>query len=60
MRKFGPKLWLSGLVTCWGIVTLGTTWVTSYGGYCAARIMLGVFEAGLFQGIFCAFSDYLI
>jgi hypothetical protein len=51
MRKFGPKLWLSGLVVCWGIVTLGTAWVTSYGGYCAARIMLGFFEAGLFQGI---------
>ncbi|TVY41297.1 High-affinity nicotinic acid transporter [Lachnellula occidentalis] len=52
MRKYGPRLWLSGLVFCWGAVTLGTAWVTSYHGYSAARVMLGVFEAGLFQGFY--------
>ncbi|TVY89299.1 High-affinity nicotinic acid transporter [Lachnellula willkommii] len=52
MRKFGPRLWLSGLVFCWGAATLGTAWVTSYHGYCATRVMLGVFEAGLFQGVY--------
>lgn len=51
MRKFGPRLWLSMLVVCWGVVTLGSAWVRSYGDYCAARVLLGVFEAGLFQGM---------
>jgi len=50
MRKFGPRLWLSFIVVCWGVVTLGTTWAKSYGDYCVLRILLGVFEAGLFQG----------
>ncbi|KUJ19133.1 putative high-affinity nicotinic acid transporter [Mollisia scopiformis] len=59
MRKFGPKLWLSGLVICWGAVTLGSAWVKSYGDYCAARIMLGVFEAGLFQGFYTLSCWYL-
>ncbi|KAH8655323.1 putative high-affinity nicotinic acid transporter [Xylariales sp. PMI_506] len=60
MRKYGPRLWLSMLVTCWGAVTLGSAWVRSYGDYCAARIMLGVFEAGLFQGCFYTLSCWYL
>jgi sugar phosphate permease len=56
MRKFGPRLWLSGMVFCWGAVTLGSAWVKSYGDYAAARIVLGIFEAGLFQGCFFTLS----
>lgn len=52
LRKIGPRIWLSGLVFFWGAVTLGSAWVKSYGDYCAARVMLGVFEAGCFQGKF--------
>ncbi|ETS77178.1 hypothetical protein PFICI_11052 [Pestalotiopsis fici W106-1] len=60
MRKFGPKLWLSMLVTCWGAVTLGSAWVKSYGDYCAARVLLGAFEAGLFQGCFYTLSCWYL
>lgn len=60
MRKFGPRLWLSLLVTCWGAVTVGSAWVKSYGDYCAARVMLGVFEAGLFQGCFYTISTWYL
>lgn len=60
MRKYGPRIWLSGLVTCWGAVTLGSAWVKSYGDYCAARIMLGIFEAGLFQGCFYTLSCWYL
>lgn len=60
MRRYGPRLWLSGLVICWGAVTLGSAWVKSYGDYCAARIMLGFFEAGLFQGCFFTLSCWYL
>ncbi|KKY20010.1 putative high-affinity nicotinic acid [Phaeomoniella chlamydospora] len=60
MRKFGPRRWLSGLVVCWGAVTLGSAWVKSYGDYCAARVMLGFFEAGLFQGCFYTLSCWYL
>ncbi|KAF8861327.1 putative high-affinity nicotinic acid transporter [Acephala macrosclerotiorum] len=46
MRKFGPKLWLSDLIIF-------------YSDYCTARIMLGVFEAGLFQGFHTLSCWYL-
>ena len=60
MRKYGSRLWLSMLVLCYGAVTLGSAWVRSYGDYCAARIMLGVFEAGLFQGCFYTLSCWYV
>lgn len=60
MRKYGPRFWLSSLVICWGAVTIGSAWVKSYGDYCAARIMLGVFEAGLFQGCFYTLSCWYL
>ncbi|KAH9886820.1 putative high-affinity nicotinic acid transporter [Xylariomycetidae sp. FL2044] len=60
MKKYGARLWLSMLVTGWGAVTLGTAWVKSYGDFCAARIMLGFFEAGLFQGCFYTISTWYL
>lgn len=60
LRRIGPKIWLSSLVICWGFVTLGSAWVKSYGDYCAARILLGVFEAGLFQGCFYTLSTWYL
>ncbi|KAK5118727.1 hypothetical protein LTR85_007933 [Meristemomyces frigidus] len=60
MRRFGPRKWLSSLVIGWGAVTLGSAWVKSYGDYCAARILLGVFEAGLFQGCFYTLSCWYL
>ena len=50
MRKYGPRFWLSLLVLCYGTVTLGSAWVKSYGDYCTVRILLGVCQAGLFEG----------
>ncbi|QKX52948.1 uncharacterized protein TRUGW13939_00019 [Talaromyces rugulosus] len=60
MRKYGPRLWLSMIVICWGAVTLGSAWVKGYSDYCAARIILGVFEAGLFQGCFFTLSCWYL
>ncbi|KAM0755164.1 putative high-affinity nicotinic acid transporter [Meredithblackwellia eburnea MCA 4105] len=50
LRKVGARRWLSFLVVCWGIVTFGTAWCRSHTDYYIFRILLGVFEAGMFQG----------
>lgn len=38
-------------MTAFGIVTLCTAFTFNYGGIITCRLMLGVFEAGLFPGV---------
>ncbi|OQU98734.1 hypothetical protein CLAIMM_04473 [Cladophialophora immunda] len=51
LRKIGPRLLLSGLCFCWGVVTTLQSQVNSYSGLLAARLILGMAEGGLFPGI---------
>lgn len=39
-----PSLYLGGLVVCWGIIMTLTGVVKNFGGLCATRFLLGVFE----------------
>ncbi|KAF3919019.1 hypothetical protein ABW21_db0200422 [Orbilia brochopaga] len=39
------------ITTCWGIAAMCTGWVQSYTGLIACRLLLGLFEAGLFPGL---------
>jgi MFS family permease len=53
IRHLGPAVWLPSLVICWGGVTIGmgftTTWLQALG----CRVILGVLEAGYYPG--CVF-----
>ncbi|KAH3903761.1 hypothetical protein HBI56_170250 [Parastagonospora nodorum] len=53
IRYLGPAVWLPSLVVCWGAVTIGmgftTTWLEALG----CRVVLGVLEAGYYPG--CVF-----
>ena len=51
IKKIAPSTWLSGIMFCWGIVTIGQGCVTSKGGLIACRFLLGLFESGFFPGI---------
>ncbi|MCW2778618.1 MAG: putative transporter [Frankiales bacterium] len=51
MKKVGARLWLARIGITWGLVTIGTGFVNSVGQLYAARILLGVAEAGLFPGL---------
>lgn len=39
-----PSIYLGGIVVCWGIIMTLTGVVQNFGGLCATRFLLGVFE----------------
>ncbi|RVX75299.1 hypothetical protein B0A52_00652 [Exophiala mesophila] len=50
LQKFGPHRWLSFLCFGWGITTLCIGFVRSWQVLAVLRVLLGVFEAGMFPG----------
>jgi MFS family permease len=51
LKKLRPSIWLPSIMVAWGIVMTLMGIVQNYGGLLAARIFLGVAEAGLFPGV---------
>ncbi|KAF2156701.1 major facilitator superfamily transporter [Myriangium duriaei CBS 260.36] len=51
LNYFSPSVWIGRIMIAWGIVTLCTAAVSSYGGLLAARFALGLAEAGFFPGV---------
>ncbi|KAJ8107285.1 hypothetical protein ONZ43_g6782 [Nemania bipapillata] len=51
LKPFGPQRWMAFIVTVWGIIALATGFVRNFGSLVALRLLLGVFEAGLFPGL---------
>ncbi|GAA5840352.1 hypothetical protein JCM5353_002791 [Sporobolomyces roseus] len=51
LKKVKPSYWLGGITIIWGIVMTLMGVVTSFGGLIAARLALGIAEAGLFPGV---------
>jgi MFS family permease len=48
VRKLGPRVHLSTIVTLWGAVMIGMGFVKDWESLAALRIILGVLEAGFF------------
>lgn len=53
LKKLRPSRWLPSIMVAWGIVMTLMGIVRNYHGLLAARIFLGITEAGLFPG--CAY-----
>lgn len=51
MKKFGAKRWLPTIVLLWGLAMTFTGLVNDFAGLLAMRMVLGLFEAGLFPGV---------
>lgn len=51
LKHFSPNRWISRIMVSWGIVTICTAAVPTYGGLLAVRIFLGLTEAGFFPGV---------
>ncbi|GAA5945123.1 hypothetical protein JCM10213_001565 [Rhodosporidiobolus nylandii] len=51
LKYFSPSKWIARIMVSWGIVTICTAAVTSYGGLIACRLVLGAAEAGFFPGV---------
>lgn len=52
LKKFSPRIWLSGCMFMFGLVSVCQGLVSSYGGLLTTRFFLGLFEAGMFPGCF--------
>jgi MFS family permease len=50
-KRFGPKIWLALITFLFGLTTLCIAFVSNHTGLVAARVMLGVAEAGIMPGI---------
>ncbi|KAL6830172.1 major facilitator superfamily domain-containing protein [Trichoderma camerunense] len=51
LKKLRPSRWLPLIMVCWGVVMTLMGIVQSFRGLLAARLFLGVTEAGLFPGV---------
>ncbi|KAG8631635.1 hypothetical protein KVT40_000775 [Elsinoe batatas] len=51
LKYFSPSVWIGRILISWGIVTICTSTVSSYGGLLAARFFLGLAEAGFYPGV---------
>ena len=51
LERVGARLWIARIMIAWGLVSIGTMFVTGPGTFYAARVLLGIAEAGFFPGM---------
>lgn len=51
IKRLRPVRYLTGLTFAWGLVATFTAFVNNLGALIACRLLLGLFEAGLFPGV---------
>ena len=56
LERVGARRWIARIMITWGLVAMATTFVGSAGTFMAARVLLGVAEAGFFPGIVLFFT----
>jgi ACS family tartrate transporter-like MFS transporter len=56
LERVGARRWIARIMITWGLVAMATTLVGSAWTFMAARVLLGVAEAGFFPGIVLFFT----
>lgn len=51
MKRVRPSIWLTFIMVCWSAVMVSQGFLRNYQGLMATRVLLGVFEGGLFPGV---------
>jgi MFS transporter, ACS family, tartrate transporter len=51
LYRVGPRLWLARIMITWGMISASTAFVVGPHSFYAARLLLGVAEAGYFVGV---------
>ena len=51
MEKVGARLWIARIMITWGLVGIGSAFVTGPISFSIARFLLGAAEAGFFPGV---------
>jgi MFS family permease len=50
VKQFGPSRWISFIALSWGLVATFSGFVQNFAGMLVCRLLLGLFEGGLFPG----------
>ncbi|KAH4058337.1 hypothetical protein HBH49_031850 [Parastagonospora nodorum] len=58
IKRLQPARYLAGLVFCWGMVATFSAFVNNFAALVACRLLLGIFEAGLFPGVILYLSMF--
>ncbi|KAH0590875.1 hypothetical protein H2248_000992 [Termitomyces sp. 'cryptogamus'] len=58
LRKLRPSVWLSIVIFLWGIAMTLHGIIHNYGGLVTVRVLLGLFEAGMYPGIVYYISSW--
>ncbi|KAF1917602.1 major facilitator superfamily domain-containing protein [Ampelomyces quisqualis] len=58
IKRMQPARYLAGLVFCWGLVATFSAFVNNFAALVACRLLLGIFEAGLFPGVILYLSMF--
>jgi MFS transporter, ACS family, tartrate transporter len=56
LERVGARRWIARIMITWGLVAMATTFVRDAGTFMAARVLLGVAEAGFFPGMVLFFT----
>ncbi|KAL8687495.1 MAG: hypothetical protein Q9218_006351, partial [Villophora microphyllina] len=51
IRKLRPRLFLSSISLLWGVTVMGFGFVNKYTDMVGLRVVLGIFESGIYPGI---------
>src|SRR6185295_16263699 len=51
LERFGARRWIARIMISWGLVGIGSAFVTGAVSFSAARFLLGAAEAGFFPGV---------
>ena len=51
LYRFGARRWLARIMISWGLVSAATAFVVGPNSFYAARVLLGIAEAGFFPGV---------
>jgi MFS family permease len=58
LKRFQPARWLSFITVAWGLVATFSAFVQNFASLVACRLLLGLFEAGLFPGLLIYLSMF--
>jgi len=56
LERVGARRWIARIMITWGAVAMATTFVHGAASFMAARVVLGVAEAGFFPGMILFFT----
>jgi ACS family tartrate transporter-like MFS transporter len=51
LERVGARRWIARILIGWGLVSMGTMFITDVWSFMAARVLLGIAEAGFFPGM---------